>query len=155
MVIAVRKVPSFENRTNKPQITCYNNSPHHRQWWLLRLYFDFKMKSTRKGQHRRAPWIKLLSCRFPPERKGATEREAKSSSDVNDTKKKWPGVNMASALDDDEILNDDYYSLLNVRREVKYAVAIAVDVCAGPRRSHSTNFLRLIFNGYLFKHMLR
>lgn len=62
---------------------------------------------------------------------------------------------MASALDDDEILNDDYYSLLNVRREVKYAVAIAVDVCAGPRRSHSTTFLRLIFNGYLFKHMLR
>lgn len=62
---------------------------------------------------------------------------------------------MASALEDDEILNDDYYSLLNVRREVKCAVAIAVGVCAAARRGHSTDFLRLIFNGYLFKHMLR
>ena len=29
---------------------------------------------------------------------------------------------MASALEDDEIDNDDYYSLLNVRREVEYAI---------------------------------
>lgn len=37
---------------------------------------------------------------------------------------------MASALDDDEILNDDYYSLLNVRREVQCAVVLWVDVRA-------------------------
>lgn len=42
---------------------------------------------------------------------------------------------MASPLDDDEIRNDDYYSLLNVRREVKYTVVVWLDVCVGECRS--------------------
>lgn len=42
---------------------------------------------------------------------------------------------MASPLDDDEIRNDDYYSLLNVRREVYYSVVVWLDVCAGECRS--------------------
>ena len=60
---------------------------------------------------------------------------------------------MASALDDDEILNDDYYSLLNVRREVQYAVVVSVGVCAGAGGSQSINSPRLVFNGYAYNHM--
>lgn len=33
---------------------------------------------------------------------------------------------MASALDDEEIDNDDYYSLLNVRREVHYSTTVTL-----------------------------
>lgn len=55
---------------------------------------------------------------------------------------------MASALDDDEIGSDDYYSLLNVRREVHYIVVIWVDVCASLFSSYSASFFGLIFNGY-------
>lgn len=60
----------------------------------------------------------------PPQHAGATEGAETSLTDVNDTKKRWPGVNMAPALDDDEICNDDYYSLLNVRREVEYTALV-------------------------------
>lgn len=34
---------------------------------------------------------------------------------------------MACSLDEDEICNDDYYSLLNVRREVQAVVLIEID----------------------------
>ena len=54
---------------------------------------------------------------------------------------------MASALDEDEICNDDYYSLLNVRREVKYVVVLWIDMFADVSVSRSVNFLRLIVSG--------
>lgn len=37
---------------------------------------------------------------------------------------------MASPLDDDELASDDYYSLLNVRREVQNAAGIWMIACA-------------------------
>lgn len=42
---------------------------------------------------------------------------------------------MASSLDDDEILNDDYYSLLNVRREVHFPSLTSIGICASEARS--------------------
>lgn len=56
---------------------------------------------------------------------------------------------MASSLDDDEILNDDYYSLLNVRREVQFAFLTPTGICASEDRSWSALCLQLLFNGYL------
>lgn len=47
---------------------------------------------------------------------------------------------MASALDDDEICSDDYYSLLNVRREVQYTAVTWVAVCASVFSSYSVSF---------------
>lgn len=55
---------------------------------------------------------------------------------------------MASALDDDEIGSDDYYSLLNVRREVKYTAVTWIDVCASVRSSCCVSFFWLVLHGY-------
>lgn len=60
---------------------------------------------------------------------------------------------MASALDDDEIHNDDYYSLLNVRREVLNAAVVRAGVCAGSRGGFSVQFLGLIFKRHPDNHM--
>lgn len=62
---------------------------------------------------------------------------------------------MASSLDDDEILNDDYYSLLNVRREVQFDFLTPTGICASDDRSWSALFLQLLFHGYLQNHMGR
>lgn len=55
---------------------------------------------------------------------------------------------MASSLDDDEILNDDYYSLLNVRREVQFAFLSPTSMCAGEDRSWPVLIPQLLFHGY-------
>ncbi len=110
-----------------------------------------KIKSTRKRQREQACEHSGRAV-VHPQHEGATERAEKPLSRVNDTKKRWPGVNMASALDDDEILNDDYYSLLNVRREVQHAVAVWMGVCAGQCSSRPVNSRPLILNGDSYNH---
>lgn len=51
---------------------------------------------------------------------------------------------MASALDDDDIGSDDYYSLLNVRREVQYTVGI----CWNAVLKHEEAILYTIYGYY-------
>lgn len=53
---------------------------------------------------------------------------------------------MASALDDDEIGSDDYYSLLNVRREVRYTAVTRIDTCASVISSYCVSFFKLVFD---------
>lgn len=53
---------------------------------------------------------------------------------------------MASALDDDEICNDDYYSLLNVRREVRDTLVTQMIFCTDAYVRYSLVALKLIAN---------